>query len=314
MSRVARVGGMAAILLALAGGIAVAQEHAAPSHSNEIDIMAHLGNAHSIELPSWKAPYYREVELPRFAPIRNGGATIDLSPTKHAVFLALAAALVALVFLYTSRVVARAQAAGRPPRGFAAAMEAMVLYIRQEVILANVGPHGEGYVNYLLTVFFFILTCNLLGLLPWSATPTSNIAVTGAMAGVSLVVIEVSGMRALGLKGYLGTIFFLPEGLPTLLKPLMLVIMTPIEIIGKLAKPFALAVRLFANMTAGHVVVLALIGLTFFFQSYLVVVAASAMATGVMLLELFVALLRAFVFTLLNCGFLGLMRVATLAR
>src|SRR5207248_11707624 len=201
---------------------------------------------------------------------------------QHAVFLALAGALVALVFLYTARVVARAQAAGRPPRGFAAAMEAMVLYIRQEVILANVGPHGEGYVNYLLTVFFFILACNLLGLLPWSATPTSNIAVTGAMAGVSLVVIEISGMRALGLKGYLGTIFFLPEGLPTLLKPVMLVIMTPIEIIGKLAKPFALAVRLFANMTAGHVVVLALIGLTFFFQSYLVGVAASVMATGIM--------------------------------
>src|SRR5438046_1770401 len=80
--------------------------------------------------------------------------------------LALAAALVAPVFDATARVVARGQAAGRPPRGFAAAMEAMVLYIRQEVILANVGPHGEGYVNYLLTVFFFILTCNLLGLLP----------------------------------------------------------------------------------------------------------------------------------------------------
>ena len=298
------------MLVALAGGTAAAQGHAPAPHANEIDIMAHLGNSHSIELPSWKAPYYTEVELPRVGPIHVGGVTIDLSPTKHAVFLVLAAALVALVFLYTSRVVARAQAAGRPPRGFAAAMEATVLYIRQEVILANVGPHGEGYVNYLLTVFFFILTCNLLGLLPWSATPTSNIAVTGAMAGVSLVVIEISGMRALGLKGYLGTIFFLPEGLPTLLKPLMLVIMTPIEIIGKLAKPFALAVRLFANMTAGHVVVLALIGLTFFFQSYLVGVAASVMATGIMLLELFVAFLQAFVFTLLTSVFIGLMRAA----
>ena len=310
MSRFVRRGAIVAMLVALAGGTAAAQGHAPASHANEIDIMAHLGNSHSIELPSWKAPYYTEVELPRVAPIHVGAVTIDLSPTKHAVFLVLAAALVALVFLYTSRVVARAQAAGRPPRGFAAAMEATVLYIRQEVILANVGPHGEGYVNYLLTVFFFILTCNLLGLLPWSATPTSNIAVTGAMAGVSLVVIEISGMRALGLKGYLGTIFFLPEGLPPLLKPLMLVIMTPIEIIGKLAKPFALAVRLFANMTAGHVVVLALIGLTFFFQSYLVGVAASVMATGIMLLELFVAFLQAFVFTLLTSVFIGLMRAA----
>src|SRR5207244_12855580 len=111
---------------------------------------------------------------------------VELSPTKAAVFLTLAAVLVALVFMYTARVVARAQAAGRPPRGFAAAMEATVLYIRQEVILPNVGPHGEGYVNYLLTVFFFLLACNLLGLLPWSATPTSNIAVPGAMALVSV--------------------------------------------------------------------------------------------------------------------------------
>src|SRR5207302_4259516 len=152
-----------------------------------------------------------------------------------------------LVFLATSRGVARGQAQGRPPRGFTGAMEATVLYIRQEVILPNVGPHGEGYVPYLLTVFFFILTCNLLGLLPWGATATSNIAVTAAMAAVSLLVIEISGMRTLGFKGYLGTIFFLPPGLPTLLKPVMLVIMTPIEIIGKLAKPFALAVRLFAD-------------------------------------------------------------------
>jgi F-type H+-transporting ATPase subunit a len=298
---------MVAMLLSLAGRAAAAQR-APASASKEIDIMAHLGNSHTIELPSWNAPYYREIELPRLAPIRVAGLTIDLSPTKHAVFLALAALVVGLVFLYTSRVVARAEAAGRPPRGFAAAMEAMVLYIRQEVILPNVGPHGEGYVNYLLTVFFFLLTCNLLGLLPWSATPTSNIAVTGAMAAQSLVVIEISGMRALGLKGYLGTIFFLPHGLPTALKPVMLIIMTPIEIIGKLAKPFALAVRLFANMTAGHVVVMALIGLTFFFQSYLVGVAASLMATGIMLLELFVAFLQAFVFTLLTSVFIGLMR------
>ncbi len=308
MSQLARVWVTIAALAVLASGAAAAQERTPGTASNEIDIMAHLGNSHWIEVPSWKPPYFVEKELPRFAPIKIGRVSVDLSPTKHAVFLAIAALLVALVFLYTSRVVARAQAAGRPPRGFAAAMEAMVLYIRQEVILPNVGPHGEGYVNYLLTVFFFLLACNLLGLLPWSATPTANIAVTGAMALVSLTVIEISGMRSLGLKGYLGTIFYLPPGLPTLLKPVMLLIMTPIEIIGKLAKPFALAVRLFANMTAGHVVVLALIGLTFFFRSYVVGVAASVMATGIMLLELFVAFLQAFVFTLLTSVFIGLMR------
>jgi len=278
--------------------------------ARQINILEHLGNSHHLELPYWKPPYTYPVELPRFTPIQVGGVTLDFSITRHLVFMMLAAVIVVLVFLYTSRAVVRAHAAGQPPRGFAGAMEAMVLYIRQEVILPNVGPHGEGYVNYLLTVFFFLLACNLFGLVPWGATATSNIAVTGAMALLSLVVIEISGMRALGFKGYMQTIFYLPPGLPVALRPALLIIMTPIEIIGKLAKPFALAVRLFANMTAGHVVLLALIGLTFFFQSYLVGIAASLLATGVMVLELFVAFLHAFIFTLLTSVFIGLMRAA----
>jgi F-type H+-transporting ATPase subunit a len=154
---------------------------------------------------------------------------------------------------------------------------------------------------------------NLLGLLPWGATATGNISVTAALAVIAFLVIEVTGMRTLGLKGYLKTIFYLPEGLPggvggTVLKVLLLAVMTPIELIGKLAKPFALAVRLFANMTSGHVLVLALIGLTFLFKSYAVGLAASLLATGVMVLELFVAFLQAFVFTLLTSVFIGLMR------
>src|SRR5215217_3682928 len=202
---------------------------------------------------------------------------------------------------------------GQPPKGFPGAMEAMTLWVRQEVVLPNVGAHGEGYAPYLLTVFFFILTMNLLGLLPWGATATSNIAVTAALAIVSFLVIEVTGMRALGFTGYMKTIFYLPPGLPggiggSLLKVLLLIVMTPIEIIGKLAKPFALAVRLFANMTSGHVLVLALLGLTFLFQSYYVGIGASLLATGVMLLEVFVAFLQAFVFTLLTAVFIGLMR------
>jgi F-type H+-transporting ATPase subunit a len=297
-------------MVALAGAPAIsrAQGGAPPASEREINILEHLGNSHRIELPYWKPPYSYPLELPRFAPVHLGGLTLDFSITKHLVFMILAATIAALVLSYTAYAVARAQAAGRPPRGFAAAMEAIVLYVRQEVILPNVGSHGEGYVNYLLSVFFFLLACNLFGLLPWGATATSNIAVTGAMALLSLCVIEISGMRALGLKGYLGTIFYVPPGLPTWIRPVMLIIMTPIEIIGKLAKPFALAVRLFANMTAGHVVLLALIGLTFVFQSYLVGIGASVLATGVMLLELFVAFLHAYIFTLLTSVFIGLMR------
>ena len=281
--------------------VAPESQHAA--NENQIDIVHHIGNAQEIEIP-----FLGVYPLPHFPPIHIGNLAIDLSPTKHLVFMLLAAVLVTLVFVLSARSVARAQAQGKPAKGFAGAMEATALYIRQEVILPNVGHHGQGFVPYLLTLFFFILAMNLLGLLPWGATATGNIAVTAALALMSFITIEIAGMRALGAKGYLQTIFYLPPGLPTALKPIMLIIMTPVEIIGKLSKPFALAVRLFANMTAGHVLVLALIGLTFLFQSYVVGIGASILATAIMLLELFVAFLQAFVFTLLTSVFIGLMR------
>jgi F-type H+-transporting ATPase subunit a len=282
---------------------AVAPSSQAEATENQIDIVHHIGNAHELELP-----FIGIVHLPQWEPIHIGGLAIDLSPTKHLVFMLLAAVIVALTFVLSARAVARAQAQGKPAKGFAGTMEAIALYIRQEVVLPNVGHHGDGFVPYLLTLFFFILVMNLLGLLPWGATATGNIAVTAALALMAFITIEVAGMRALGLKGYLHTIFYLPPGLPGPLKPIMLVIMTPVEIIGKLSKPFALAVRLFANMTAGHVLVLALIGLTFLFQSYVVGAGASVLATAIMLLELFVAFLQAFVFTLLTSVFIGLMR------
>ena len=287
-----------------AGGRLAAQDEAP---GDQIDIMHHLADSHELETP------FGVLHLPRWEPIHLGGLAIDLSPTKHLVYMLLAAVIVGLVFLLSAQAVARAQARGRPAKGFAGSMEALALYIRQEVVLPNVGHHGEGYAPYLLTLFFFILAMNLLGLLPWGATATGNIAVTAALAVMAFLVIEVTGMRALGAQGYLKTIFYLPPGLPggvggAGLKVVLLAVMTPIELIGKLAKPFALAVRLFANMTSGHVLVLALIGLTFLFQSYAVGLGASVLATGVMLLELFVAFLQAFVFTLLTSVFIGLMR------
>jgi F-type H+-transporting ATPase subunit a len=295
------------------GREAVAPQSQHQATSNQVDIAHHIANAHEVETPfgvihlpdNWKIPLGTDAHgQPRY---------LDLSPTRHLVYMVLAAVLVALIFIPSSRIIAKQQAQGRPPRGFPGAMEAMALWVRQEVVLPNVGHHGEGYAPFLLTVFFFILAMNLLGLLPWGATATSNIAVTAALALMAFVVIEVTGMRSLGFKGYMKTIFYLPPGLPggvggSLLKVLLLVVMTPIEIIGKLAKPFALAVRLFANMTSGHVLVLALLGLTFLFRSYYVGIGASILATGVMLLEVFVAFLQAFVFTLLTAVFIGLMR------
>jgi F-type H+-transporting ATPase subunit a len=292
---------------------AVAPESQHQASQNQIDIAHHLGDAHELETP------FGVIHLPENWKIRLGTDPhgqpryLDFSPTRHLVYMLLAAVIVTLVFTLSAQAVARAQANGKPPKGFAGAMEAMVLWVRQEVVLPNVGHHGEGYAPYLLTVFFFILAMNLLGLLPWGATATSNISVTAALAAMAFIVIEVTGMRSLGFKGYMKTIFYLPPGLPggvggALLKVLLLVVMIPIELIGKLAKPFALAVRLFANMTSGHVLVLALLGLIFLFQSYYVGILSSLLATAVMLLEIFVAFLQAFVFTLLTAVFIGMMR------
>jgi len=322
MSRFFRLLGIVGGLFAATTGFVAAQDavtqpafnSAQPeSHQQsqqEIDVIEHLANKSSLDYPCLSPSYICTIQLPKFKPVMLGPLSLDFSPTKHLVYVILSSMIVGLTFLLVARSVTRAHAQGKPAKGFAGAMEATTLYIRQEVILPNVGHHGEGYVPYLLTVFFFILVCNLIGLVPWQGTATGNIAVTGALALISFIVIEISGMRSLGFKGYMKTIFFLPAGLPTFMKPIILLIMTPIEIIGKLAKPFALAVRLFANMTAGHALVLALIGLTFTFNSWWVGGASSVMATAIMMLELFVAFLQAFVFTLLTAVFIGLMREA----
>jgi F-type H+-transporting ATPase subunit a len=147
--------------------------------------------------------------------------------------------------------------------------------------------------------------------------------VTGTLAFLSLVWIEASGFRALGPRGYLRTIVFVPAGVPAWLTPVMVVLMVPVELLGKLAKPFALAVRLFANMTAGHAVILSLVGLILTYGALVQAPGLSAKAIGVvaivgpillglfvMLLELFVAVLQAFIFALLTAVFIGLIRHA----
>jgi F-type H+-transporting ATPase subunit a len=184
-----------------------------------------------------------------------------------------------------------------------------VLYLRNEIILPNVGHHGDKYVPFILTLFFFILFANLLGLVPYGSTATGNISVTAMLAIVTFIVVELAGMRALGRK-YIGTIVFWPHDMPLAMKLPMTFIMTPVELLGKFTKPFALAIRLFANMTAGHVIVLALISMIFTFGSYIVAPIPFLMAVAIMLLELFVAFLQAFIFALLSAVFIGQIREA----
>lgn len=270
-------------------------------------ITPHITDSHHLEYPCLDTGWVCSYELPHWDPIQIGGFAIDISPTKHVVMLWIAALLCIATMLLALRGHKQKTEGGRAPKGFANGLEALVLYLRNEVVLPNVGHHGNGYVPFLLTLFFFILFANLLGLIPYGSTATGNISVTATLAIITFVVIEIAGMRTLGRK-YINTIVFWPHDMSLPMKLFISPILTPIELIGKFTKPFALAIRLFANMTAGHVVLLALISLIFTFGSYYLAPAPLAMALGIMVLELFVAFLQAFIFTLLASVFIGLIR------
>ena len=274
-------------------------------------ITPHITDSRCIEYPKngWKIWEPAEYVLPQWAPIRIGNFAIDISPTKHVVMLLVAAFLVSLVLITAARAhVRHTHEAGRP-KGFAAGIEAMVLFIRQEVALPNLGHHGEKYAPFIMALFFFILFANLLGLIPYGSTATGNVSVTATLAIITFFVVEIAGIRAQG-AGYLNTIFYWNKDLHPVIRVAMFIIMSPIEVVGKIAKPFALTVRLLANMTAGHIVVLALIGLIFTFQSYVIGTAPVLMAVAIMMLELFVAFLQAFIFALLAAVFIGQIRGA----
>ena len=265
-------------------------------------IFEHTSDSRVVELPFGLGEWHLPTGWHLFG--------IDVSPTKHVVFMVVAATLVFVTMRIAGRQIERRHREGKAPHGFGAAIEAVVLFVRNDVAIANIGHGGEKFAPYILTLFFFILYCNLFGLLPWGATATGNLAVTGALALTAFVTVEVTGLVTLGPKGYLKTIVFVPPGITGIGAVLMALIMTPIEIIGKIVKPFALTLRLFANMTAGHFVILALLGLIFIFGSWLVAAATVAFVVFMMLLELLVAFLQAYIFALLTSVFIGMMRHA----
>lgn len=287
-----------------------AQEHVEDSHGGEhgaeaahgaeeehgFDILHHIQDSRELETP------FGAVHLPPAGSWMVG--PVDMTPTKHVVFLGLTALVVILIFLAGARGAARTGAEGAPARGHNA-LEALVLFFREKVVLANIGHGGERYVPFVTTLFFFILVSNLLGLLPYGATATGNVSVTAGLAIMSFVMIEVAGMRAQG-AGYLNTVIYWNRDLPIAIRIPLMLIMTPVEILGKLTKPFALAIRLFANMTAGHVLLLAIIGLIFLFGSYAIAIGPVLMAVALTFLEIFVAFLQAYIFALLTSVFIGL--------
>ena len=268
-------------------------------------ITHHLEDARELDFAGFR------LDLHQFAfdPVQIGGLTLDFSPTRQLIFMILAALLAIVVFVPVAKALARTGPKAAP-RGFANGAEALILYFRNDIVRANIGEDGDGYTPFILTIFFFILFMNVLGLTPFGITPTANLSVTAALAGIAFVVTEFAGFKALGPAGYARTIFYLPPGLPGPMKPIILLIMAPVEFLGKLTKPFALAVRLFANLMAGHILILAIVGLILVNQS-LVVGGFSVIGMSLlMILELFVACLQAYIFAMLTAVFIGLIRHA----
>jgi F-type H+-transporting ATPase subunit a len=221
-------------------------------------------------------------------------AVLDFSITKNVAMLFVNVLLIVFIFL---RVAAGYRKnAGKAPSGIQSFMEPVILFVKDEVVKPNIGPRYERYLPYLLTLFFFILFGNLLGLLPGAANLTGNIAVTMALAVFTFLITSFSGNKA-----YWSHIFWTP-GVPLPLR----VIILPVEIIGIFTKPFSLMVRLFAAVTAGHIVLLSLLCLTFIFHSWGAGIGASIFVIFINLIELLVAGIQAYVFTLFSSLYIGL--------
>jgi F-type H+-transporting ATPase subunit a len=219
---------------------------------------------------------------------------LDFSITKNVAMLFITATLLILVFRAAAK--GARKNAGKAPKGIQSFMEPIILFVTDEVIKPNAGPKANKYVPYLLTLFFFILFGNLLGLLPGAGNLTGNIAVTITLAVFTFLITNISGNKA-----YWSHIFWTP-GVPLPLRPILLMV----EVIGIFTKPIALFIRLFAAMTAGHIVLLSIMSLTFIFHSWIVGVGSSILVVFISLIELLVAGIQAYVFTLFSSLYIGL--------
>jgi len=223
----------------------------------------------------------------------------DFSITKAVVGLFFSALIGLLLFLSLSRSYKKTGISH--PKGIQSFLEPIILFVRDDIAIANIGKHKyEKFMPYLLTVFFFILINNLMGLVPFpppfGANVTGNIAVTFVLALCTFLITQFNGN-----KNYWRHIFATP-GVPFWLLPVMI----PVELIGIISKPFALMIRLFANITAGHIIVLSLVCLIFIFKSLGVAPVSILFVIFMDCLELLVAFLQAYVFTLLSALFISL--------
>ena len=224
----------------------------------------------------------------------------NFSITKNVASLLLSAVIMLLVFTAVSRGYAKNK--GKAPSGIQSFLEPIILFVRDEIAKPSIGPNYTKFLPYLLTLFFFILVNNLLGLLPGAANLTGNITVTLVLAVITFLIVTFSGNKHYWLH------ILKPTGVPIALLPIMI----PVEIVGVFMKPLSLMIRLFANITAGHIIILSLLGLIFMANHMAGAGTSLAISPVVLfftlflnLIELLVAFLQAFIFTLLTAMYIG---------
>lgn len=224
---------------------------------------------------------------------KSGTLGVDMTITLHTVMLFLGSLFLILLFgvLYQKR-------SDKAPSGITHLLEVLVLFVRDEIARPNiVEDEVDRFTPLLCTFFFFILMLNLMGLIPLFATATGNVSITASLALITFVSMVGSGIYKHGVGGFFG--HFVPHGVPVALVPLIF----PIEFLGIFIKPFALCIRLFANMIAGHIVIFSILGMIILFGA--TALPALTLALGIYMLEVLVAFIQAFIFTMFSSMFIG---------
>ena len=246
----------------------------------------------------------RSANIVSYFTAKDSSKFIDLSITKNVFTSLLGFLILAVVLIGVARAYAKDNT--KAPKGMQSALEPIINYLVDDVIKQNIGSKYEKFVPFLLSVFFFILINNLIGLIPFfpgSANASGNIAFTFVIAIIAFIIININGN-----KSYWGHIFAMP-GVPKW----VLIILTPVEIVGLFIKPIALMLRLFGNITGGHIAILSIVSLIFIFGKMGQSVGGASLGGGMAIpivlfvnaMELFVAFLQAYVFTLLTSIFIG---------
>lgn len=238
---------------------------------------------------------FNPIPLPKYNPVTLGGYSFDISPTKHTVYLFIVALLLLFTGLIAGKVYRKNTNSMVAPKGFANLVEVLVVFVRDDIAKPSIGEDYRRFMPFLLTLFFFVLISNYMGLLPWGLSITGNINVTAGLALITFVIVHISSR-----KTYWGHLFF-PD-VPLWLYP----IMVPVEVLGVFTKPFALAIRLFANMTGGHLVIFTFIGLIFILNTHFVAFASIPLALFVYALELIVGFIQAYIFAMLSAVYIGM--------